>query len=235
MKDTNETLSDLQSLKSVLMEGVEDVVNEDTSEASKGKQVIKEDVKTEQPAKLCAGKAVAETKEVSENEQEKILDEEKKEKENMKKRIQRIIENRLATRRALRRRYLNEDGEDDEVLDGEDEVLDGEDEVAEGDPMQDLCDKLDKIIAALGIDDVEGDEDFGDEEELDAPVEESRRMRRERMIREGRRAARRSDRTLRESRLARRERMIREGRRAASRSDRTLRESRLVRRSRQVR
>ena len=234
MKDTNETLSDLQSLKSVLMEGVEDVVNEDTSEASKGKQVIKEDVKTEQPAKLCAGKAVAETKEVSENEQEKILDEEKKEKENMKKRIQRIIENRLATRRALRRRYLNEDGEDDEVLDGEDEVLD-DGEVAEGDPMQDLCDKLDKIIAALGIDDVEGDEDFGDEEELDAPVEESRRMRRERMIREGRRAARRSDRTLRESRLARRERMIREGRRAARRSDRTLRESRLVRRSRRIR
>ena len=234
MKDTNETLSDLQSLKSVLMEGVEDVVNEDTSEASKGKQVIKEDVKTEQPAKLCAGKAVAETKEVSENEQEKILDEEKKEKENMKKRIQRIIENRLATRRALRRRYLNEDGEDDEVLDGEDEVLD-DGEVAEGDPMQDLCDKLDKIIAALGIDDVEGDEDFGDEEELDAPVEESRRMRRERMIREGRRAARRSDRTLRESRLARRERMIREGRRAACRSDRTLRESRSESRSRRVR
>ena len=234
MKDTNETLSDLQSLKSVLMEGVEDVVNEDTSEASKDKQVIKEDVKTEQPAKLCAGKAVAETKEVSENEQEKILDEEKKEKENMKKRIQRIIENRLATRRALRRRYLNEDGEDDEVLDGEDEVLD-DGEVAEGDPMQELCDKLDKIIAALGIDDVEGDEDFGDEEDLDAPVEESRRMRRERMIREGRRAARRSDCTLRESRLARRERMIREGRRAARRSDRTLSESRSASRSRRVR
>lgn len=229
MKNDN-TLSDLQSLKSALMDGVEDVIQESSKPE---KQVVKEDVNTEQqPAKLCAGKAAVETKEVSEDEQNKILDEEKKEKENMKKRIQRIIENRLATRRALRRRYLNEDDDEDVVDGGDEEVLDGEDELEAGeeDTLQGLCDKLDKIIAALGIDDEEGTEDLGDEGEdfEEEPVAESRRARLHDKINEARRQLKLKKMIREARRQMKLKKMIREAREARDR--RSLRESRSSRR-----